>query len=231
VSGVAEIDTNSSPHVKKRPLELDDLLASRTTLGELIQRLALRRFYFLLMGGELRQIVTVSDLNRLPVRVFLFTLLSHLEGILVDLILEELSDDRWRDMLSERQRAKASELYAEKRAVDIDTRPIDCTTLTNKLEIIAKHPSLRKRFGAETRREFEQYAQPVKELRNRLAHGMEPIEEGATEEEVMEIEHARDATLHQGRLSRRKDPAWLARVTATIVEMVDVGAADSGVMR
>jgi len=206
-------------------------MAAATPIRQLIPLLALRRFYFLLAGPDVRQIVTVSDLNRLPVRVYLFTILSHLEGLMADLLVDEFPDDAWLGELTERQRANVRGLYDQKKGVDVDTRLIDCTTLTQKFAIISKNARLRVRFGRTSKATFERYVQPVKELRDRLTHGLDPIEEPGEDErnrnatigfDPMEVkgaeqlECARDHLMHGAALSRRRDPAWLASVNATI---------------
>lgn len=241
VTHVAEIDLPEQCVTLRRAIALDDLLAAGTPIRQLIPLLARRRFYFLLNGPDVGQIVTVSDLNRLPVRVYLFAILSHLEGLMADFIVDEFPDDCWLETLSDKQRTDVGELYAQKKYVDVDTRMIDCTTLTHKFTVIARTSRLRERFGAFTKASFVHHVKPVRELRDRMAHGLDPIEEAGAdrpelnlgEPEVLtealgsfgtaraqQLEDARDDLMHAAAISRRHDPAWLAGVCATIDEMI-----------
>ena len=178
--------------------------------------------------GDIRQIVTVSDLNRLPVRVYLFAIINHLESLLSDVILRSLPVDAWLERMPDSQRIAVLELFEKKRREDLDTRLIDCTTLTHKFGIIARDGNLRGLFNARTTSEFRRNVKPIGDLRNRLAHGQDPVDESAQEDlggnyaaEAAEMEAVRDNLLHASRISRRRDPAWLAGVDVAVHRLID----------
>lgn len=228
VSGVAELDLMGRRVTSRRPLVAEDVLASSTGLSELIQRLGHRPFYFLQVGDPVSQIVTVSDLNRLPVRIYLFGLLNHLEGLLVDLINDQYPNDKWLGSLTAEGREEVENRFVLKRERDLDTARIDCTLLSQKLTIIAKSPDLRQRFDMAKRKEFDAYARPVNDLRNRIAHGMDPVETAEAEGRARAdgLDRARDQVVHGGRVSSSRTPQWLAGVEATMRAMIEVVAGD-----
>lgn len=122
------------------------------------------------------------------------------------------------------QQLAVRDLFEKKRAVEVDTRLIDCTMLTHKFTLIAKSPSLRQRFGTRAKREFDRYVRPVRDLRDRLLHDMDPIDGNGAEH----LESARDAIAHGSAVARRRDPAWLAGVNATIHKMIEAAASHRG---
>jgi hypothetical protein len=95
-----------------------------------------------------QKLLTVSDLNRLPVRTYLHTLLDHLESVMAAAIGEAYPYDRWFALLSESRQAKVSELHELKQRSDFDTCLIDCTTLSDKATILARSEGLRPRAAA-----------------------------------------------------------------------------------
>src|SRR5215510_8313283 len=79
VTHVAIVDL-ARPRVKeRRAIAIDDLISAETLIHRAIDLLQQRRFCFPLVHEAIRKILTRSDLNALPVRVYLNTLLAHLE--------------------------------------------------------------------------------------------------------------------------------------------------------
>ena len=93
VTHVALIDLKAEELKERREIKASDLIAASTPVSQAIGLLAQRPFYFVLDDSEVRQIITVSDLNRLPVRTYLHVLLDHLEGLLADWIEQAFPDD------------------------------------------------------------------------------------------------------------------------------------------
>ena len=104
-------------------------------------------------------------------RVYLSTLLSHMEGLLAESIEKAFSDEQWINLLAPARKNSIRELQGKKRENDIDTRLIDCTMITDKANVVIKGKMLRERLQPSSRDQIEHEANNVLELRNRLFHG------------------------------------------------------------
>jgi hypothetical protein len=80
----------------KRPLTANDLISDATPLSAVLSTLKERRFSFVLIGPEVRRIVTKADLNKPPGRIYLFSLISLLEMHLGFWIREEYREESWK---------------------------------------------------------------------------------------------------------------------------------------
>ncbi len=236
ITHVALIDLTGRKISERRLLTAEDLTSGSTPISRAIDLLAARRFYFVLTPHEIQKIITVSDLNRLPVRTYLYTLLSHLESELADLVVSLHGNDDWIDLLSVQAQRTIRDLHAQKQQDDFDTRLIDCTTLTQKITLARKLAPIRRILGHERRGTFDRAARPVYELRNRLAHGLLPISEGAppsdehTAQLVAEsiengVDVLRDHLHHRQPLNKPRNPKWLAGVTWTVQSWIERAAA------
>ena len=81
VVGFVERETLQSGSVKShtRPMSAEHLVPGATSLGALLTVLLNKERVFVLTGPQVRGIVTRADLNKPPVRVYLFGLMSLLE--------------------------------------------------------------------------------------------------------------------------------------------------------
>jgi hypothetical protein len=172
ITDVAIVDLAEHRVPKRRAIIIDDLIAAETPLDRAIDLLQQRGFCFVLVDEAIRKILTRSDLNKLPVRVYLGTLLSHLEGMLADTIDAALCNDQWFIALSDGRQPEVKGLHAQKAREDSDTRLIDCTTLSDKATVIRKMPDLIQRFGLPSPNQFTRQFKLINDLRKRLDHGL-----------------------------------------------------------
>jgi len=92
---VAIVDLAGRRVQERRAITIDDLVAAETPLPQAIDLLKSRGFCFVLVHDAIRKILTRSDLNKLPVRVYLGTLLAHVEGMLADTIDTAFPNEAW----------------------------------------------------------------------------------------------------------------------------------------
>jgi hypothetical protein len=118
-------------------------------------------------GTRIAGIITISDIQQLPVRPALFLLVTHLELLMAAAIrwrFRECSDDDWLVCLGnrrERVEAKWQELRSQNLAID----QINATDFADEREVLQKS-GLLKGSRTQTKREFH----AIEKLRNNLAH-------------------------------------------------------------
>lgn len=212
---IVELDPETYEVLIRRPVEIADLLASSTPIGRAIEFLNGRRFFLLLEHDRIDKILTRADLNRLPVRTYLHTLLDHLEAVLGVEIATAHPEDSWLELLSDNAAERANSLLKKKQQDGLDTALIDCTTFSDKANIILKTgEGIAARLDIETKADLKHALNRIRKLRDRLAHP-EPIV-------VEDVELIRNQLRHGDRLTRSCDVTKLAQAVALLRDWVAI---------
>jgi hypothetical protein len=150
-----------------RPLDQSILIASGTGVLRYIEEANESPCRLVMRDTRIAGIVTISDLQKLPVRPALFLLVTHLELLMAAVIRSHFAgqpEDAWLALLGNRREcveAKWHRLNSKNLAID----RINATEFADKRQILVKIGLLKcsrsqaeKQFGA------------IEELRNSLAH-------------------------------------------------------------
>jgi len=130
-------------------------------------------FVFVTVLGNVGGIVTRDDLQKAPVRMWLFGLITLIEMRFSELIERNCPDHVWQGYLSESRREKARALLAERARLKQTLRLLDCLQLSDKGQIIARHEEIRKLTIFNSRRQVEDTVKKLEALRNNLAHAQD----------------------------------------------------------
>lgn len=147
-----------------RPLDETMLVSDATPISQFIPMGG--AFRLVLKRGAIAGIVTRSDLNKLPVRLLSFGLITHLELQMACLIEARYLSDSWLSLLEVRRREGIENRFKRDLAApdwEGRTTRLGCTYLTDKFKILGKEPDI----GADLRTDESQ----INLLRNKLAHG------------------------------------------------------------
>ncbi len=210
---IAQVDLQQKLIHAPHRITVDDLISADTPMGKTIEILAQRRYSLVLIHGNITQIVTRSDLNKLPVRVFLNTLLAHLESLLADTIDTVYPENTWLEKLTDNALNRVTELFSKKVAEDFDTRMIDCTTLSDKATIIGKSSEVRNHIHSGSKKAYEKQAKVINRLRDRISHGLPPLDK--------ESDDLRDHLVHGQQLTKEREIAWLCGAVNTMQQWIE----------
>ncbi len=152
-----------------------EVVADSTSFPEMVKRFGDRPRLFVLVLGQVGGIVTRSDLQKPPVRMWLFGMVTIIEMALVQLIETHFSDDGWKQALSESRLAKAEALLEERRRRNQDLDLMDCLQFSDKGQIVLRTETLRQQAGFVSRRKGEETVKALEKLRNNLAHSQDII--------------------------------------------------------
>jgi hypothetical protein len=155
----------------------NDIIASRAPLSKLLPIMATRPQLFVLEHTEINGLVTRSDLQKSPVRMLLFGLLSLFEMYLLSMVricypaetlatMEDLAD--------------AQDLFRKRRQRNEDIDLADCLTLSEKSFLLLKVPGFATYFGLQ---DADRHFKNIESLRNKLAHAQDLVT-GSTWERV-----------------------------------------------
>jgi hypothetical protein len=127
--------------VSMQPLDQSSLIASGTGALAYIEEADQHPCRLVMRGTRIAGIVTISDLQTLPVRPALFLLVTHLELLMAAVIRERFrgcADDEWLIHLGQQRRkcveAKWQELQSKNLAID----QINATQFADKRQILLK---------------------------------------------------------------------------------------------
>lgn len=149
------------------PLDELMLISAQEPLTKCIPLMAKRPPYRLvLQGGSIRGIVTRSDLLKLPVRLFAFTLVTHLELLMTDIIAkyQDYQDEhQWLQYLDEHRQGKIRDKQQNLKRENYDLPLLECTDFCDKRDIVRKLCSFSNKFKDDLEK-IEKY------VRNTIAH-------------------------------------------------------------
>ncbi|HEY5974398.1 MAG TPA: hypothetical protein VIU41_06605 [Geobacteraceae bacterium] len=163
------------------PFGPDDLVAETDPLQKVVESLAINNQCFVTVLDRVGAIVTLSDLEKPPMRMFLFGMITIQEMIMTRAINEHYGDGSWRQLVSEGRLAKAVELHRERQRRNQDVDLLDCLQFSDKSQILLKNPDFIRQLGEiglTSRKAALQAAKELEALRNNLAHTQEIIPEG-----------------------------------------------------
>jgi hypothetical protein len=151
------------------------ILEDIVPLLKVLQKLNQAAFAFVTIFGTVGGIITRADLQKPPVRMWLFGMVTLIESRCSELIERHCPDESWRTFLSEARIQKARALLDERSRRDQTLRLVDCLQFSDKGQIIARHEEIRKLTVFLSRRQAEATVKRLERLRNNLAHAQDIV--------------------------------------------------------
>lgn len=143
-------------------LHEDLIVSADMPLADLIPVLHTTHYRLIVRGGHIDGLVTQSDLLKLPVRMLLFGLLTHLELCLRELIRQQMRPDDWLALVDPRRRLALGAEVGRLQAGRFDLNPLEVTNLSDVIAVL-EHKRL---FNGRFRTEMDE----IRKLRNSVAH-------------------------------------------------------------
>ena len=151
------------------------VIMDNASLTEVVRGLKDCHRLFVTVFGTVAGIVTRSDLQKPPMRMWLFGMITLIEMRVTTMIQRAASEDDWKASLSPGRLQKAEALLAERSRRNQSLGLLDCLQFSDKCQVIAKSERLRSRTRFDSRRQIEQTAKQLEKLRNSLAHAQDII--------------------------------------------------------
>lgn len=174
----AEIGREATLSELRRDFDEDDVVSGDTPLAEAILALDGREWLFVRVLGSVNGIVRWSDLQKPPVRMWLFGVITLIEMAFTRLIETLFPNDEWTKLLSPARRSKAEDFHRERlrRSAHAHAlRLIDCVQFSDKGQILAKDDVARRIIGFASRKRGEQSVKAIVSLRDKLAHAQDIV--------------------------------------------------------
>jgi len=158
-----------------RTFDAVTVLGDNAPIIEAIRALQDQPVAFVKILGEVGGLVTRTDLQDPPVRMWLFGLLTAIEMRFQTLIQGRFADESWMQYVSPARVEKARLLLEERQRRNQTPTLIDCLQFSDKMQIIARDERLRDQVGFVSRRRADTVGEVLEALRNNLAHSQDII--------------------------------------------------------
>ncbi len=156
-------------------IEAATMISETASFADVVLGLANSPRLFVRVLGAVGGIITMSDLQKPPVRMWLFGMITLLEMRTSRLIELKCPGDGWKQYLSESRLQKAEALLEERKRRNQNLELIDCLQISDKGQIIARNEEIRQLTRMQSRRQTEQVIKMLESLRNNLAHSQDII--------------------------------------------------------
>jgi len=150
-----------------------DIVSSNTPLVEVLPFLADRKFLFVLNRIEIKEIVTLSDLQKSPVRMALFGTVTLLEMYMLWMVRICYPDDAFTKILPVKRLDLAHKLLAIRKHKNEEIDLADCLQMCDKRDLLLKVPHFVEHFELESEGEAKRFFEESEDLRNNLAHAQD----------------------------------------------------------
>jgi hypothetical protein len=155
----------------------DDAFVMKETapLLEVILKLNESPHVFIRVLGQVGGVITRADLQKPPMRMWLFGIVTMIEMRFAELIERHCPDNAWRHYLSEARLQKADALFDAHSRRNEKVQLFDCLQFSDKGKIVACNEDIRRRTVFSSRSQAEATVKKLEKLRNNLAHAQDIV--------------------------------------------------------
>lgn len=166
--------TNGTVGERAKPFDVSLIVTESTGLFKLLARLRDVPQVFVLDADHVGAIVTRADLQKAPVRLFLFGMVTLIEMHFLRMIRDHFENDSWkskaRDYVEE-----AEHIFASRRSRNQAIDLAECLTFSGKVTVVTNTRELCRRTGFESKEAAKACLGWIVDLRNALAHGQDIV--------------------------------------------------------
>lgn len=133
--------------------------------------------YFVYYRDEIVGILTPADLNKLPARIYIYSLLGDVELMLSEIIRNEPGISQ-RDILNSIGAGRSEEIIKDMNKLqdqNVDIDVVQLLYLSDMLSVVQKSSILRKRLSFSSRSNAEKGLSGINDLRNKTMHLVKPV--------------------------------------------------------
>ena len=151
-----------------------ELLSDNTSIPEVLEVIIKFNRVFILSFGRVAGIITRGDLQKVPIRMWLFSLISLIEMQMLRIIRKRFPEKSWEELISNGRCKKAEEESERRKKKNEEIDLVDCLQFCDKYTIISKTQDLLGKLQY-NKNEFCMLLEDLKKLRDNLAHAQDII--------------------------------------------------------
>jgi hypothetical protein len=154
----------------EKRFEAQDVINESDPILDALDKLADSKWIFIRFLGNPSGIITRGDLQKAPMRMWLFGLISLLEMQLLRNIKAAHSEDNWKKLLSPGRVAKACALLEERKKSNDEVDLAECLAICDKATIFQKSDYFSILLKEARIDEWKDFMGSLEKIRNKLAH-------------------------------------------------------------
>lgn len=154
-----------------------DLVEESTSLVDIFSALRGSPRKFVADQTRVIGIVTRGDLQKAPVRMWLFGLITLLEMNLLRIVRSRYPADSWKACLSDRRIAVAKRLFDSRKKRNEAIDLADCLQFCDKRDLVLRIPEIKESIGKKHKGSAANLLRSVQRLRDKLCHAQDLIED------------------------------------------------------
>lgn len=158
-----------------REFRHDELITDTTPLVDVFSALGESNRRYVLAGRSVTGIVTRADLEKPPVRMMIFAMITLLEMHLSYFVSRLYLDDTWQERLSPARLAGAQELFQQRKERGEDLGLLECLQFCDKRDLVIASERGREVLDVRSRNHGTTVLKAVEDLRNRVAHAQDLV--------------------------------------------------------
>jgi len=155
-------------------IDTELLISDSTPIANIFTILTSRAYVFVLYGKHIVGIITRADINKPPVRIYLFGIISLFEMHLNSWINHFYPDNLWHHKITAGRMEKAQEIYELRKGNNQDLSLLECLGICDKRDILSKSEEFLNEFNVSEDR-FHSLVEQSEIIRNELAHSQYSI--------------------------------------------------------
>jgi len=158
-----------------KPLDEQFVLEDWRPMLDAMQLLEKSAYVLVVVMGDIFGIITKGDLQKAPIRMWLFGMLSILEMQFLRLIRAAYPQDSWTGLITKKRLDDARECLKDRKKRNEAIDLADCLQFADKRDIILKTDYLRDALGFISKPKGKKLLNDLKDLRDDLAHSQDII--------------------------------------------------------
>lgn len=176
---------NASEHLLH--LNSEQLVSDSTSISEVLAALQSKERVFVVVGAGVKGIITRADLNKPPVRIYLFGLISLLEMHLRYWVRAVYGDESWETKLKANRLETAKNLQEARRTRNDHISLLACLQFSDLRQLVLDAEEIRTKLNLGSKTKGKALLENAEELRNRLAHSQDDLVEGMSWEQLIDL--------------------------------------------
>ena len=156
-----------------RIFRIGEIVSETTSIIEVMFLLKERDRVFVLEGDEINSLVTRADMQKTPVRLLIFGLLSLLEMHFTRIIRIYMSGNSWTQYLSESRLEKAEEIFKFRIEANQEIDLLDCLQFCDKRDIILNNEQIFGMLSFPSKNKAKKTLRELEKLRDHIAHAQD----------------------------------------------------------
>ena len=160
-------------------IKVEDIVSEVTPLNVVMSLFSKKKRLFILSNNQITGIVTRADLQKTPVFLFLFGILSVFEVLCTELIRKCYIGDDW-ESSTEFSLSGARKTFKKLKEKNEELELLDCTYLSTKLDVLSNTEvfhELLNEIGKKSEDDKDLFIKDVNELRNSVFHPRDYLKE------------------------------------------------------